>query len=33
MPIQICQDPAADALLESSDFALLIGMMLDQHIR
>lgn len=31
MPIQICQDPAADALLESSDFALLIGMMLDQQ--
>lgn len=31
MPIQICQEPAADALLESSDFALLIGMMLDQQ--
>ena len=31
MAIQICQDPAADALLESSDFALLIGMMLDQQ--
>lgn len=31
MAIQIAQDPAADALLESSDFALLIGMMLDQQ--
>ncbi|WP_338088818.1 hypothetical protein [Nocardioides daphniae] len=31
MAIQICQDPAADALLAESDFALLIGMMLDQQ--
>ncbi|MBE7323155.1 Fe-S cluster assembly protein HesB [Nocardioides sp. Y6] len=31
MPIQICQDPAADALLAESDFALLVGMMLDQQ--
>jgi len=31
MAIQIAQDPAADALLESSDFALLVGMMLDQQ--
>lgn len=31
MAIQIAQDPAADALLDSSDFALLIGMMLDQQ--
>ncbi len=31
MAIQICQDPAADALLSESDFALLVGMMLDQQ--
>lgn len=31
MAIQICQDPAADALLGESDFALLVGMMLDQQ--
>jgi len=26
------QDPAADALLESSPFALLVGMLLDQQV-
>lgn len=31
MSTQIAQDPAADALLDSSDFALLVGMMLDQQ--
>lgn len=31
MSIQICQDPAADQLLSESDFALLVGMMLDQQ--
>lgn len=31
MAIQIAQDPTADELLDSSDFALLIGMMLDQQ--
>ena len=29
--LQLVQDPAADALLESNPFALLIGMMLDQQ--
>lgn len=31
MNTQIAQDPTADALLDSSDFALLVGMMLDQQ--
>lgn len=31
MTIQIAQDPAADQLLDESDFALLVGMMLDQQ--
>jgi len=31
MPFQICQDPAADRVLEESPFALLVGMMLDQQ--
>lgn len=31
MAIQIAQDPTADSLLEESDFALLVGMMLDQQ--
>ena len=31
MAIQIAQDPDADRLLEESDFALLVGMMLDQQ--
>lgn len=31
MPIQIAQDPAADAVLSDSAFALLVGMMLDQQ--
>jgi uncharacterized HhH-GPD family protein len=30
--LQLAQDPAADALLESSPFALLVGMVLDQQI-
>lgn len=30
--LQLVQDPAADALLESSPFALLVGMLLDQQI-
>src|SRR4051794_20807487 len=30
--LQLVQDPAADALLESNAFALLVGMMLDQQI-
>ena len=30
--LQLVQDPEADALLESSPFALLIGMLLDQQI-
>jgi uncharacterized HhH-GPD family protein len=30
--LQLVQDPAADALLESNPFALLVGMMLDQQI-
>jgi uncharacterized HhH-GPD family protein len=29
--LQLVQDPAADALLESNPFALLVGMMLDQQ--
>lgn len=28
----LTQDPAADALLESNPFALLVGMMLDQQV-
>lgn len=28
--LQLVQDPAADALLESNPFALLVGMLLDQ---
>ena len=31
MALQIAQDPAADEVLESSPFALLVGMMLDQQ--
>lgn len=31
MAIQICQDPAADKLLDENPFALLVGMMLDQQ--
>lgn len=31
MPLQLVQDPAADALLESNPFALLVGMLLDQQ--
>ncbi len=31
MPIQIAQDPAADEVLNSDPFALLVGMMLDQQ--
>ncbi|KQH80288.1 Fe-S cluster assembly protein HesB [Mycobacterium gordonae] len=30
--LQLVQDPAADALLESDPFALLVGMLLDQQI-
>lgn len=30
--LQLVQDPAADALLESNPFALLVGMLLDQQI-
>ncbi|HEX5144075.1 MAG TPA: Fe-S cluster assembly protein HesB, partial [Mycobacterium sp.] len=30
--LQLVQDPAADALLESSPLALLLGMLLDQQI-
>jgi uncharacterized HhH-GPD family protein len=30
--LQLAQDPAADALLESNPFALLVGMLLDQQI-
>ena len=30
--MQLVQDPAADALLESNPFALLVGMLLDQQI-
>jgi hypothetical protein len=30
--LQLVQDPAADALLESNPFALLIGMLLDQQL-
>src|SRR3954466_559086 len=30
--LQLVQDPAADELLESNPFALLVGMMLDQQI-
>jgi uncharacterized HhH-GPD family protein len=30
--LQLAQDPAADALLESNAFALLVGMLLDQQI-
>lgn len=30
--LQLVQDPAADALLESNPFALLVGMVLDQQI-
>ena len=29
--LQLVQDPAADALLESNPFALLVGMLLDQQ--
>ena len=32
MPLQLVQDPEADALLESNPFALLVGMLLDQQI-
>ncbi|MDY6871022.1 MAG: HhH-GPD-type base excision DNA repair protein [Actinomycetota bacterium] len=31
-PLQLVQDPEADALLESNPFALLVGMLLDQQI-
>ncbi|MCD6639286.1 MAG: Fe-S cluster assembly protein HesB [Nocardioides sp.] len=31
MALTICQDPVADRVLEESDFALLVGMMLDQQ--
>jgi hypothetical protein len=31
--IHITGDPAADKVLDDSAFALLVGMMLDQHIR
>lgn len=31
MTLQITQDPVADEILSSSDFALLVGMMLDQQ--
>ena len=30
--LQLVQDPAADALLESNPFALLVGMLLDQQV-
>jgi hypothetical protein len=30
--LQLVQDPAADELLESNPFALLVGMMLDQQV-
>ena len=30
--LQLVQDPAADALLDSNPFALLVGMLLDQQI-
>jgi hypothetical protein len=30
--LQLVQDPAADALLESNPLALLIGMLLDQQV-
>ena len=29
--LQLVQEPSADALLESNPFALLVGMLLDQH--
>lgn len=29
----LTQDPASDALLESNPFALLVGMLLDQHVQ
>lgn len=32
MAIQIAQDPIADKVLTEDDFALLAGMLLDQHI-
>jgi hypothetical protein len=31
--LQLVQDPAADALLESNSFALMVGMPLDQQVR
>jgi hypothetical protein len=30
--LQLVQEPAADALLESNPFALVVGMLLDQHL-
>jgi hypothetical protein len=33
MRIQIAQDPEADRVLSEDSFALLAGMVLDQHIR
>lgn len=30
--LQLVQDPAADALLESDPFALLVGMLVDQQV-
>jgi hypothetical protein len=30
--LQLVQDPAADALLDSNPFALLVGMLLDQQV-
>jgi hypothetical protein len=30
--LQLVQDPAADALLESNPFALVVGMLLDQQV-
>ena len=32
MALQITADPAADALLTDNPLALLIGMLLDQHV-
>jgi hypothetical protein len=30
--LQLVQEPAADALLESNPFALVVGMLLDQQV-